>query len=180
MKKTLFFLITATAISLTACNESSNTESDTTDSTSTVADNSEATPMGASNYVSPYLDLKTNQTVNIGRDSVKNVYVNSETNDPLTYYYDPIAHDTFDSRGRLVNNALILTDGNYTTDEVKVKSNDDAFKAKYEDIKVKMDNNSAKMKSDDMKIKDKEDKYKEKTDSTKLKVTDDEIKMKEK
>ena len=69
------------------------------------------------------------------------IYVDVTTRQPLSFYYDPVNHDTFDSRGRIVNNALVLTNGSYTIDETKIKSNKDAFKIKNDQIKLKMDNN---------------------------------------
>lgn len=127
------------------------------------------------------MDLTNNQSISVTMDSVSHQYVDMNTHKPLTYYYDPVVHDTFDSRGRIINNALVLTNDNYTLDETKIKSSDDAIKMKNDEMKMKMDNGgNMKMKDEDVKIKDKDDLYKEKTDSTKLKVKDGDMKVKEK
>ena len=126
------------------------------------------------------MDLKTNKAVKFRQD--ENTHI-CGCNYPATIvsllrYYDPVNHDTSDSRGRIVNNALVLTNGSYTIDETKIKSNNDAFKIKNDQIKLKMDDNDIKMKDGDIKIKDKDDSYKDKIDTTKLKVKDDKMRLK--
>lgn len=177
MKNKFGYLIVVASIGFTSCNNAENSAMETSDSTVSVSTNENSSQTG---YVSPYMDLKTNSPVYIDRDSLSNNYLNRDTRQPLGYYYDPITRDTFDSRGRIVNGALVLTNGDYTIEEARITSNDDAFKLKYDDMKVKIDDDGTKMKDDDIKIKIKDGKYKEKTDSTKIKIEDDEIKIKEK
>ena len=160
MKHKLLYLSAAAIFFVTSCDQSGESAVESKDSVIVAADE----PLAPDNNVSPYRDLKTNSPVFIDHDSVTHTYVNRDTRQPLAYYYDPITNDTFDARGRIVNNALTLTNGDYTIDEAKVKSNDDKFKAKYEDMKVKV----------------KDDKYKEKTEDSKVKIEDDEVKVKDK
>ncbi len=158
MKNKIFYLFVTTILVATSCDQSGESAIETSDSTTTTA-GMDDTNMSGNSDVSPYLDLKTNSPVYIDHDSVTHAYVNRDTRQPLSYYYDPITKDTFDARGRIVNNALVLTNGDFTIDEAKVKSNDDAFKAKYEHLKVKAVENSMKIKDEDIKIKAKDDKY---------------------
>lgn len=126
-----------------------------------------------------YYDLQTRQPIEVAQDENSRQYADVSTHKPLVFYYDPISLDTFDSRGRLVNNALILTNGDYSLDEAKIKSNDDAFKIKTDEMKMKIEKDGdMKIKTDGMKIKDKDGKYKEKTVSAKIKVKDGKVKIK--
>lgn len=183
MKRKLMYLATATALMFSACNDSGNSSTVTTTDSTTMATSSNDVGMGNSGNSSEtltYVDVITNKPVAVMQDTVSHQYVDMNTHQPLTYYYNPISHDTFDARGRIVNNALVLTNGDYTIDESKIKSNDDAFKMKNGDMKMKMDDDGdMKMKDGDMKVKDKDDLYKEKTDSSKLKVKDGKMKIKD-
>ncbi|MEO5501924.1 MAG: hypothetical protein ABIR31_10830 [Ginsengibacter sp.] len=187
MKKQFMVLAVSSFTLLMACNDNGNTTTDSTTDTMTTTSTTTASTdnMAAttdSDGMPIFYSLDTKQPVKVMEDENSHQYVDVSTHKPLTYYYEPISRDTFDSRGRLVNNALILTDGNYSLDEAKIKSNDNAFKIKADDWKMKYGKDGDnKMKTDDAKIKDKGDKYKVKTDDTKIKVTDDgEVKVKDK
>ena len=82
-----------------------------------------------------YYDLQTNRPVDVLKDTNSHQYVDLSTHKPLVYYYEAISHDTFDIRGRIINNALILKDGKYSIDETKIKSDMDAFKARANGMK---------------------------------------------
>ena len=180
MKKQFLFLSAASLLVLGSCNNNPDSDGDVTNdsvaaATTTLQSNASTDTRGIA-----YYDLQTNSPVEVTQDEKTHQYVEVSTHKPLTFYYDPVSHDTFDVRGRLVNNALVLTEGKYKVDEAKVKSNEDAFKIKTNEMKMKVESDGdMKMKTDDKKIKDKDDKYKEKTDDSKLKVKDDKIKVKE-
>jgi hypothetical protein len=179
MKKQFLFLSAAFLFILGSCNNNAESDTDVTTDSSTSVTTAQGTASTDTRAVT-YYDLQTNAPVEVTRDEKSHQYVEVSTHKPLTFYYDPISRDTFDVRGRLVNNALVLTDGKYTLDEAKVKSDEDAFKIKTDEMKMKMDSDGdMKMKTDDKKIKDNDQKNKEKTDDSKLKVKDDKIKSKE-
>ena len=186
MKKQFMVLAVTSFSLLIACNDNSSTTTDsTTDTMTTTRTTASADNMAAttnSDGMPVFYSLDTKQPVQVVEDEKTHQYVDVSTHEPLGYYYEPISKDTFDARGRLVNNALTLTDGKYNLDEAKIKSNDNAFKIKTDEWKVKYGKDGDnKMKSDEMKIKDKGDKYKVKTDDTKIKVTDDgDVKVKDK
>ncbi len=183
MKKQFMFLAVSSLAFLMACNNNDSTTTETTTDTMTTntasTDNMAATT--SSDGMPVFYSLETKQPVQVMEDEKTHQYVDVSTHQAVTYYYEPISRDTFDARGRLVNNALILTDGNYSLDDAKIKSNDNVFKIKSDEWKVKYGKDGdTKMKSDEMKIKDKGDKYKMETDSTKMKIKDGEVKMKDK
>ncbi|MBA2563012.1 MAG: hypothetical protein H0V14_08885 [Chitinophagaceae bacterium] len=183
--KNQFALMAATVMLLfTACNDESSTSTTTdTDSTTnnTITTNNDNVTSGTNDFEArSYMDLKTGIPLTLRRDTVTSRYVDVNTGSEVGYYYDPSTSDTFDSRGYILNNSLIMKDGNYTFDETKVMANPDNIKIKEGDSKVKIDHNSMKVKDDDGKIKERGDTYKEKTDSTKIKVTDDKLKVKNK
>ena len=185
MKKQLMVLAVSSFSLLMACNNSDSTTTDsTTDSMSTTSATASTDNMAAttgSDGMPVFYSLESKQPVQVVEDEKTHQYVDVSTQKPVMYYYDPISRDTFDARGRLVNNALILTDGNYSLDEAKIKSNDNVFKIKTDEWKLKYGKDGDnKMKSDDVKVKDKDDKYKIETDDTKLKVKDGEVKVKDK
>lgn len=178
MKSNLMYLAAAIAVTVSACNNAGDSSTVTTMDSSSSATIVTDNPNG-SIELPTYMDVISNKPVTVMQDTVSRQYVDMDTHQPLTYYYNPITHDTFDARGRIVNNALVLTNGDYTIDESKIKSNNDDFKMKNGDMKMKMDDGDMKMKDGDMKVKDKDDVYKEKTDSTKLKVKDGKMKIKD-
>lgn len=179
MKKQFLFLSAASLFMLGACNNNADTDADATGDSVTATTTSQNNASTDTRKV-VYYDLQTKAPVEVTQDEKSHQYVEVSTHKPLTFYYDPVSQDTFDVRGRLVNNALVLTDGKYKVDEAKVKSDEDAFKIKTEEMKMKVESDGdMKMKTDDKKVKSDEDTYKEKTDDSKLKVKDDKVKIKE-
>ncbi len=85
-----------------------------------------------------YYDLTTNRPTDVMEDSNTHQYVDVSTQIPLTIYYDANSTDTFDNKGRIINNAIIYNSGQYSIDESKVISNTDSLKIKDEAIKKKM------------------------------------------
>jgi len=174
MKKQFLLIGAAIMMGFAACNDNSTTDSTTsTDSavTTNAGDTVISTTTTTTTTVRPienferrtFYSVKTKKPVKLRMDTVYHYYVDASTNQqPDYYYYDPATRDTFDYYGRRLNNALILTDGNYTVDETR--------------LTMQTDNTS----TGDLKVKAKDDKYKEKTDTSKVKVTGDKMKMKKK
>ena len=176
MKKHFLLMGTAIIMGFAACNDNASTDTTNTDSsiiTTNPGDTtiSTTTTTTTTKTVRPienferrtFYSVKTKKPVKLRMDTVYHYYVDASTNQqPDYYYYDPATKDTFDYYGRRLNNALILTDGNYTVDETR--------------LTMQTDNTS----TGDIKIKAKDDKYKEKTDTSKVKVTDDKMKVKKK
>ena len=174
MKKQFLLIGAVIMMGFAACNDNSTTDSTTsTDSavTTNPGDTIISTTTTTTTTVRPienferrtFYSVKTKKPVKLRMDTVYHYYVDASTNQqPDYYYYDPATKDTFDYYGRRLNNALILTDGNYTVDETR--------------LTMQTDNTS----TGDIKIKAKDDKYKEKTDTSKVKVTDDKMKVKKK
>lgn len=132
MRNQFIYVFGATIFFIISCNNTSTTS----------ADNSSATPIAKvdSNEIQmpEYYDLETSRPVDVTMDSITNQYEDISTNKSLTYYYDGVSHDTFDIHGRIINNAIIFSNGKYAIDETKVKSNIDSFKIRTADMKKKM------------------------------------------
>ena len=115
-----------------------------------------------------FYNVKTHKIVKLRVDTVNHYYVDASSNSrPDYYYYDPIAHDTFDYQGRVVNNALMLTNGDYTLDESRL-SNSGSGMTTTMDTSTHSSGNMEK--SGNLKIKQKDGMYKEKTDNSKVKI----------
>ncbi len=172
--KTQFSLASATAIlMLAACNNAETTKVNA-DSSVTTKTTTTTTRYAKRNLENRSLmDIKTNKEIVLRYDTVYYYYVDATTNQRPTsyYYYDPSTKDTFDYRGYIVNNSLVLKDGNYTVDEVKLMENP-------YNLEVKQDIPPASTEAVSTKIKDNGNAYKEKTDTSKLKVTDRKTKLK--
>ena len=179
MKKQFILLSTAAMFVFAACNDATKTDTTTnTDRTTTAP----AAPMTTTTTTTTtttsipnfehrtFVSLKTKKPIKLREDTVTHVYVDMTTNEQPYYYYDPASHDTFDYRGRLVNNALILNNGEYTIDDSRLVNETPSSTAVPE----------TKMATGDSKTKQKGDMYKEKTDTSKLKVKDDKMKAKSK
>jgi hypothetical protein len=182
-KKPMVVAIAFATLSFAACN-SGDTSTTTTDSSSTssneTASGTDATASGAATTNSStstfdesasYVDLKSGKKVTVKRDASTGYVTNSETHEPMLYYYNPVSNDTFDRSGQVVNNYLIKgSDGSFTLDEArwKVKVDDDGdMKAKDGDqTKIKIDGKEpeVKIKTGDTKIKADENSYKKKVD----------------
>jgi hypothetical protein len=93
-------------------------------------------------------------------------YVDMTTDEQPYFYYDPASHDTFDYRGRMVNHALIMNNGEYTIDETRLMN------------EASTSEPETKMTTGDSKMKQKGDKLKEKTDTSKMKMDNNKMKVK--
>lgn len=171
MKKQLILLSTAAIFAFAACNDNSTSTSTATDSTK-VGDSSVTTTTTTTTKTyhqipnfeqRTFVNVKTHQPVKLRFDTVYHYYVDVNTNkEPDYYYYDPAAKDTFDYMGRVLNNALINENGNYTIDETRLSSETPDTST--------MSNSNNNAPGGNLKIKRKDDMYKEKTDSTKIKI----------
>ncbi|MEJ7674132.1 MAG: hypothetical protein WKF59_15915 [Chitinophagaceae bacterium] len=182
MKKQFLLIGTFAILSLAACNDNgsatstTNTDTtttnpgDTTIQTTTTTTTTTKTVHPIANFENrTFYNVKTKKPVKLRMDTVMHYYVDVTTNQqPDYYYYDPAAKDTFDYYGRILNNALILNNGDYSLDETRIYNND----MQSPNLDNKMTNTG------DAKTKQKGDMYKEKTDTSKLKVTDDKMKVK--
>lgn len=69
-----------------------------------------------------YVDLATGRKVKVRVDSISRDIIDEATNQPVLFFIDPSANDTFDRKGRKVNNALIrANDSSWTVDESKLE-----------------------------------------------------------
>ncbi len=182
MKKT-FLLTSASLIILAACN--SNSDKTTTNTDSTIAVNADSVTKTTTTTVSKttyskrrletakLVDIKTKQAIVLVYDTVHYYYVDSKTmQQPKSYYFDEATKDTFDYRGYLVNNSLIMKDGDYMVDETKL------FENPY-NVEVRSNITAAPNPAEvDKKIKTNGNSYKEKTDTSKIKITDNKTKIK--
>ncbi|MEP6616542.1 MAG: hypothetical protein ABJA57_08190 [Ginsengibacter sp.] len=174
MKKQFILLSTAVMFLFTACNDETKTDTTTTNSDSTVVAAPDTSNMATTTTVTTtttttipnfdhrsFVSLKTKKPIKLRQDTVTHVYVDMTTNEQPYYYYDPATHDTFDYKGRMVNNALVMNNGEYTIDETrisnvpatapatgdyKMKQSGDKMKEKTDTSKMKMDNNKMKVK----------------------------------
>lgn len=107
------------------------------------------------NHQARYLDLSTNQYVDVKKDS-SGIMMNAQTGKPMAVYVDTQTHDTiYGQTGEVVNGRVYKTKaGNWM-----VKSNDDEFKGKSES------DNTSKVKVDGDKVKIKEGAYTYKRDA---------------
>ena len=102
---------------------------------------------------SRYLDLSTNEYINLKKDSTNGMLINSKTGEPVDFYVDTKTHDTiYGQTGEIVNGRV------QKTDEGKwiVKADGNEFKAKSESensAKVKMERGDLKAKDGNYTIK---------------------------
>ncbi len=69
-----------------------------------------------------YVDLTTGRKVNIRVDSISRDIIDEGTGEVVTFFIDPSTKDTFDRKGRRVNNALMKgNDNSWNVDESKIK-----------------------------------------------------------
>ena len=190
MKKQLIILSGAIVLALGACNDSTTTTTpatapgDTTIQKTTTTTTTTTTVHPIANFEHrTFMSVKTGKPVKLRVDTIHHYYVEMETNQqPDYYYFDPVAHDTFDYRGRLLNNALIFNNGNYSIDESRIMDSNNGSTGTTD--MENNDNSGTSTSTTDhtgkSKIKQKEDMYKEKTDNSKIKITDDKMKIKTK
>lgn len=175
MKK-IFLGMAAIAMLATACNND-KTADDAADSTyntdETITVDKPTVKEGE------YVNLTSGETVTIVRDPETGIAIDSKTQIPVQFYYDPVTLDTMYQSGMVVNNLLIKEgDGKYKLDDMKIKIDGDEIKIKTDTSKLKIDGNEMKMKTADGKMKVDGDDGKIKTDDTKIKVDDGEMKVK--
>ena len=177
-----FACIGLVSIAAVACNnDAKETSNDVAiDSTSSVADENGMvrvpTPVVKAGK---YVDLTTGEEVEIIADPTTGIAVNSKTQIPVQFYYDPISLDTIYQNGLRVNSMLIKEgDGKYRLDDMKIKIDGDEIKIKTDSSKIKIDGGDMKYKSGDEKIKVDDDEFKSKDANGKVKIDDGEIKTK--
>ena len=179
MKK-IFLGFAVTAMLATACN---NAQKAGDDSDTTVYNSDEGLTTVSKPEVKEgdYVNLISGEKVSIVRDPVTGIAVDSKTQIPVEFYYDPITLDTMYQSGMVVNRLLIKEgEGKYKLDNMKIKIDGDEIKIKTDSSKLKIDGDKMKMKSGDDKMKVDGEDGKIKTSDTKIKVEDGETKVKPK
>lgn len=69
-----------------------------------------------------YVDLTTGRKIKIAVDSASRNIIDEGTGRAVLFFIDPSTKDTFDTKGRRVNNALIKgNDNSWNVDEQKIK-----------------------------------------------------------
>lgn len=177
MKK-IFLGLAVTAMLATACNNDKTT-ADATDSASYNGEDGMIVVEKPEVKEGDYINLTSGEEVHIIRDETTGIAVDSKTQIPVEFYYDPVTLDTIYQNGFVVNNLLIKEgDGKYKLDGMKIKIDGDEIKIKTDSTKLKIDGDEMKMKTDDSKLKVDGEDGKLKTDETKIKVEDGETKVK--
>lgn len=126
-----------------------------------------------------YINLITGEKVSIIADPTTGIAVNSKTQIPVEFYYDPVTLDTLYQNGMVVNRMLIKEgDGKYKLDDMKIKIDGDEIKIKTDSSKLKIDGDDVKMKAGDEKTKMDEQQMKVKTDEGKVKIDEEGVKVK--
>lgn len=173
MKKQLFLMGAAAILGFAACNDNGTSNTTKTDSTTTnpgdTTIQTTTTTTTTTKTVHPianfehrtFYNVKTHKPVKLRMDTVLHYYVDISTNkEPDYYYYDPASKDTFDYWGRVLNDALIMNNGDYTIDESRLSS-DNTTPTQSTDTGSM--NSASKMNNGKMKMKQKDDKMKIKT-----------------
>lgn len=183
MKMNIIYSLAILGLTLQACN-SDSTSTETVDSESTELTNgndpnNSSEMSGAMHTSSNYIDLNTNQPVELVWDKENNRALNKANNQPVELYVNTATRDTIYGPGYIVNHHVIKTNtGNWTLDDTKIKRDGDELKIKKDGMKFKMEDGEWKMKTDDGKIKSDDDEIKIKTDDGKMKIEDGETKIK--
>lgn len=178
MKKTILYSLIIGLGALASCN---NDKSASTDVDSTMDVNSDGMVRVEKPTVrsGEYVNLSSGQKVYIIADPATGIAVDSITQIPVEFYYDPITLDTIYQNGLVVNRMLINQgDGKYKLDDMKIKIDGDEIKIKTDSTKIKMDKDTYKEKTSDGKTKITDDAAKMKSDDGKVKVTEDNVKVK--
>src|SRR5690606_13675191 len=182
MKRNIIYSLAILGLSLQACNNENSTETTETDAQSTLAgDNADGSSgeLSGSVTTAQYVDLNTNQPVELIWDDDNDRALNKANNQPVELYVNTATRDTIYGPGYIVNHHVIKTDnGNWTLDETKVKRDGDELKIKKDGMKFKMEDGEWKIKTDSGKIKSDGDELKIKTEDGKIKVDDGETKVK--
>lgn len=163
----------AAILGFAACNDNSTSDTtktdtltttnpgDTTIQTTTTTTTTTKTVHPIANFEHrTFYNVKTHKPVKLRMDTVLHYYVDVTTNkEPDYYYYDPAVKDTFDYWGRVLNNALIMNNGDYMVDETRLLSPTTPVQT----IDTVRMNSTDKMANGKMKLKQKDDKTKIKT-----------------
>lgn len=100
-----------------------------------------------------YLDLNTNQYINLRKDSASGYMMNSKTGEPVDFYVDTKTHDTiYGVTGEVVNGKINKSNGGRWV----IKTDGDEYKAKSESdnsAKVKIEGDEYKSKNGNYTIK---------------------------
>ena len=100
------------------------------------------------------MNLSSGEKVIIVKDPTTGIAIDSKTQIPVQFYYDPVTLDTMYQSGMVVNNLLIKEgEGKYKLDDMKIKIDGDKMKMKTDDGKMNVDGEDGKIKTDDTKIK---------------------------
>ena len=96
-----------------------------------------------------FLDLSTNEAVELEKDEKTGLMVNSETGKPVKVYVDRETNDTiWGATGKVVNGKVVKAEDG----EWKIKYDDDEYKAKMgDDYKIKAGDGEYKVKNGDYK-----------------------------
>ncbi|MBA2500388.1 MAG: hypothetical protein H0V30_11735 [Chitinophagaceae bacterium] len=181
MKAHIIYSVALFGLTMQACNNDSTTDTiDSETETTTTASGSSSTEMsGSMSTTSNYVDLNTNQPVELIWDDENDRAINRATNQPVELYINTATRDTIYGPGYIVNNHIIRTNtGNWLLDETKIKREGDELKIKKDGMKFKMEDGEWKMKTDDGKIKSDGDELKIKSEDGKIKVEDGKTKIK--
>nr|WP_294895732.1 hypothetical protein [uncultured Pedobacter sp.] len=179
MKK-IFLGFAVTALLATACNNNKNMN-DGVDSATYNKDEGTTSLPKPKVKEGEYVSLISGEKVNIIRDPATGIAVDSKTQIPVEFYYDPVTLDTMYQSGLVVNHLLIKEGkGKYKLDSLKIKVDGDEIKIKGDSSKLKVDGDKMKMKSGDDKMKVDGKDGKMKTADMKMKVEDGEMKVKPK
>lgn len=177
MKK-IFLGLAVTAMLATACNNDKKNQNDADSLTYNEEDGTTTMPKPEVRE-GEYVNLASGEKVNIVRDPATGIAVDSKTQIPVEFYYDPVTLDTMYQSGMVVNHLLIKEgEGKYRLDSLKIKVDGDEIKIKGDSSKLKVDGDEMKMKSGDDKMKVDGSDGKIKTSDTKMKVEDGEMKVK--
>ncbi len=177
MKKVFLGIAVATMLA-TACNND-NKQSDTADSSTYNSEEGTTTVADPVVKEGEYVNLTSGEKVNIVKDPATGIAIDSKTQIPVQFYYDPVTLDTMYQSGMVVNNLLIKEGkGKYKLDDMKIKIDGDKIKIKTDSSKLKVDGDEMKMKTPDGKMKVDGEDGKIKTDDTKIKVEDGDMKVK--
>lgn len=137
----------------TACNNNKDQNADS-DSTMVVTETENSSSTQAQVQPGSYVNLSTGEEVYVIPDPVTGIAIDSVTQLPVQFYYNPTTMDTLYQTGLRVNSMLIKEgEGKYRLDDTKIKIDGDEIKIKTDSTKLKVDGDDMKMKSPEGKTK---------------------------
>jgi hypothetical protein len=153
MKKTILNLLMIASV-FAACNNKQKSASKEADSSVNRSNDGMVTIKKSTVKSGSYVNLNTGENVYVIPDPITGVAIDSITQIPIEFYYNPITLDTIYQNGLTVNHMLInLGDGKYKLDDMKIKIDGDEIKIKTDTSKIKVDGTDMKVKSGDQKTK---------------------------